>query len=661
MAAKTAGGGRWEVVKKGRRAAAGSSNKGGGGGDRRALGEANGVWKFDLTPPIQTTSTLYELGFEKITKRQNKEQVPPPAVEPKKPGNKKQSKKVAAVANQNQGRFRSLEAALQALDVAALQKELDRSQSVFSGNPSVWLKDLASYLNYKLQAPLSEPTLSQHTHDYPYSLVSRELRGIIRGLLAQAAGSLELFFDHCLFTMLQELDKTPGESLHGYRICIQAVLHDKPKIATANLGKFLELLRSHQSRPAKCLTIMWAMGQAGFANLTEGLKVWLGIMLPVLGTKALCPFAIAYLDRLLLMHPNLTKGFGMIGPKDLFPLLDFAYMPNNSLAPSLQEHLCQLYPRLKVLAFGAKPESTLHTYFPSFLSRATPTCPAEMKKELLRSLTECLTVDPLTASVWRQLYPKHLSQSSLLLDHLLKSHKQIPKKVWKSVQDTVRSFRLTNRELLRNSTSANQDAAACEAACKALLQQARGPQLPWARLFLLALVFVVGFLCHDFRSHGSFRASFSGRMLQSSGFLPAGQQVCTMLYAYTLQGYSWLGETVPAWGSYLLTVTKPTLQLAWTQTNATLSFLSAHCASHLAWFGDSLASLSQRGAVPCALTCSDLHHPDPPPASRGAEPASPVSEGAAAAAVPGGAAADVASAARGPVEGPGARPRAVQR
>lgn len=36
--------------------------------------------------------------------------------------------------------------------------------------------------------------------------------------------------------------------------------------------QFLELLRSHQSRPAKCLTIMWALGQAGFTNLTEGLK-----------------------------------------------------------------------------------------------------------------------------------------------------------------------------------------------------------------------------------------------------------------------------------------------------------------------------------------------------------------------------------------------------
>lgn len=57
MAAKTAGGGRWEVVKKGRRPGAGGSGRG-GGGDRRALGEANGVWKYDLTreyPPARCT------------------------------------------------------------------------------------------------------------------------------------------------------------------------------------------------------------------------------------------------------------------------------------------------------------------------------------------------------------------------------------------------------------------------------------------------------------------------------------------------------------------------------------------------------------------------------------------------------------------------------
>lgn len=52
------------------------------------------------------------------------------------------------------------------------------------------------------------------------------------------------------------------------------------------------------------------------------------------------------------------------------------------LVLSLQEQLRRLYPRLKVLAFGAKPESTLHTYLPSFLSRATPHCPDDMKREV---------------------------------------------------------------------------------------------------------------------------------------------------------------------------------------------------------------------------------------------------------------------------------------
>lgn len=32
------------------------------------------------------------------------------------------------------------------------------------------------------------------------------------------------------------------------------------------------------------------------------------------------------------LHANLTKGFGIMGPKEFFPLLDFAYMPKNALS-----------------------------------------------------------------------------------------------------------------------------------------------------------------------------------------------------------------------------------------------------------------------------------------------------------------------------------------
>ncbi|KAM6083509.1 transmembrane protein 214 [Chlamydotis macqueenii] len=587
--ASAGGGGRWEVVRKGRRPA-------GGPGSRRALGEANAGRALPAAAPIAVSDTIFELGFERALRKQNKEQVPPAPV-PEQPHRKQHAGKSAKKPSANDasvkpGKCRSLEEALKALDLVALQKELDKSQSVFPENPSVWVKDLASYLNYKLQAPRSDPLLSQHPHDYPYCLVSKELRSIIRSLLGRSAGVLELFFDHCIYTMLQELDKSTGESLHGYRICIQAVLLDRPRVATAHLGKYLEVLRSHQNRPAKCLTVLWALAQAGFADLHEGLKVWLGIMLPVLGIKALSPYAVAYLDRLLMVHPNLTKGFGMIGPKDFFPLLDFAFMPNNSLPPSLQEQLRRLYPRLKVLAFGAKPETTLHTYFPSFLSRATPSCPPAMKKELLTSMSQCLSLDPLSFSVWRQLYTKHLSQSSLLLNHLLKSWDSSSKKVRQSLQETVRSFKVTNEELAGRGPSGSQDVAACDAACKELLRRMRGRGFPWSRLLLVLLLVAAGLLLHDVRAHGSFQASSCARLLRSSGVLPAAQHACQKVSRGCLAAYRWLEHNLPVYGARAAAVLQPPLELLWAKSGEAAQHAAQHASVLLSWLGAGLPGVA---------------------------------------------------------------------
>ncbi|NXM76030.1 T214B protein, partial [Serilophus lunatus] len=554
---------------------------------------------FPLPPPapIATSSTIFQLGFERALRKQNKEQVPPAAgseAPPRRQHPGKSGKKCpGSDAGAKAGRSRSLEEALRALDLADLQKELEKSQSVFPENPSVWVKDLAGYLNYKLQVPRSDPVLSQHPHDYPYCLVSKELRGIIRALMARASGVLELFFDHCIYTMLQELDKAPGESLHGYRICIQALLLDRPRIATTNLGKYLEVLRSHQNRPVKCLTVLWALGQAGFADLQEGLKVWLSVMLPVLGIKSLSPYAVSYLDRLLMMHPNLTKGFGMIGPKDFFPLLDFAFMPNNSLPPSLQEQLRCLYPRLKVLAFGARPETALHTYFPSFLSRATPSCPPAMKKELLTSMSQCLSLDPLSFSVWRQLYTKHLAQSSLLLNHLLESWESSSKKVHQSLQETVRSFQVTNEELAARGAGGEQDVAACDTACKELLRRMKGRGFPWWRLLLVLLVFGSGFLLHDVRTHGSLQASSSARLLRSSGVLPASQLAWQKVSHSCLEGYRWLEHSLAHHGSVAVSVLWPQLEVLWATGSEVARDVSQQCCSLLSWLQGSLPWLSE--------------------------------------------------------------------
>uniref|UniRef100_A0A1A8MFP5 Transmembrane protein 214 n=1 Tax=Nothobranchius pienaari TaxID=704102 RepID=A0A1A8MFP5_9TELE len=580
MASNNGSAGKWEVVKKGKKSnsAGGKTEKsGGGGGGRKALGESNQPSR----PPLKMSETLFE-SLEKTAKKKNKEQVPPAAdPQSKKPSSSKTSKKSNTSNTVTPTSYRTLEEAFKALDVGDLKQQLARSQSLFPENPSVWVKDLAGYLNLKLTAPDMEPTLSSYTYDYPYCLTGKELRGVMKGLIGRSSNILPDFFDYCVYTMLRELDRQPGEPLHGYRVCIQAILQDKPKIATQNLPEYLELLRSVQNRPVKCLTIMWALGQAGFHDLSQGLRVWLGIMLPVLGVKSLSSYAIAYLERLLLLHTNLTKGFGIMGPKEFFPLLDFAFMPKNALSPSLQEQLRRLYPRLKVLAFGAKPESTLHTYLPSFLSRATPHCPDDMKRELLSSMTECLCVDVQSLGVWRQLYTKHLPQSSLLLNHLLNSWNSLPPKVRKNLEETIQSFRVTNEEM--RDTNESRDLQECNTLCQNLQVKMRGYGFPWSKLLMVLLVFAAGFIAHDIRSHGSVADSTTAMYLRSTGVTSVSQQAWSKITVYSKQGLGWLEKNTPHYYSECVQVLGPLLEQGAEKTKAAAVFMSENTTKFILW------------------------------------------------------------------------------
>ncbi|PWA27349.1 hypothetical protein CCH79_00000575 [Gambusia affinis] len=535
MASNNGSAGKWEVVKKGRKSnPGGGKSSGGNGGSRKALGESNQPSRH-LDPPVTSPH----------------------------------------------------------LDIGDLKQQLAHSQALFPENPSVWVKDLAGYLNLKLTAPDNEPTLCSYAYDYPYCLTGKELKGVIKGLIGRCSNVLPDFFDYCVYTMLRELDKQPGEPLHGYRLCIQAVLQDKPKIATQKLSEYLELLRSVQNRPAKCLTIMWALGQAGFYDLSQGLRVWLGIMLPVLGTKSLSAYAIGYLERLLLLHTNLTKGFGIMGPKEFFPLLDFAFMPKNALSPSdssnsLQEQLRRLYPRLKVLAFGAKPESTLHSYLPSFLSRATPHCPDDMKRELLSSMTECLCVDVQSLGVWRQLYTKHLPQSSLLLNHLLKSWNMLPPKLRKNLEETIQSFRVTNDEM--RDTNESQDLQECNSLCQNLQVKMRGHGFPWSKLLMVLLVFAAGFVVHDVRSHGSVADSTTAMYLRRSGVTAVSQQAWSKITVYTKQGFRsdlpliiWLEKNTPHYYSECVRVLGPVMEQGVEKTKAAAIVVSENASQFILW------------------------------------------------------------------------------
>ncbi|KAI5617350.1 transmembrane protein 214 [Silurus asotus] len=578
--------GKWEVVKRGKKQNSQAEKK-----SRKALIEPNSS-KIELCPPVKMSKTIFE-GLEKIGKKQNKEQVPPPAeTQQKKLNAAKPPKKSQSTSSPKTTHYKTLEEAVKAMDVAELKQQLDKSQAMFPENPCVWLKDLAGYLNSKLVAPDTDPTLSSYAHDYPYCLAGKELRSVIKNLLGKNGDALQELFDHCVLTMLREMDRQTAEPLHGYRMCIQAIMTSKPKIATLSLPQHLELLRSHQNRPLKCLSIMWALGQAGFSDLAQGIRVWLGIMLPVLGVKTLSAYAIAYLERLLTLHANLSKGFGVMGPKEFFPLLDFAYMPKNALSASLQEQLRRIYPRLKVLAFGAKPESTLHTYFPSFLSRATQSCPDSMKKELLSSMTECLCVDTQSLGVWRQLYTKHLTQSSLLLNHLFSIWSTLPPKLRSSLQETIQSFNVTNEEL--RATANLDDVQECSAVCSSLQMKIHSRGFPWSRMLLALFVFVAGFIAHDVRSHGAFADSTTALYLQESGVTAVSQQAWSKVSHYSRRSINYLAKNTPHYYSLAVETVGPFLEAVLEKTKVAAVFVAQKSSESMLWLQESAPVMVER-------------------------------------------------------------------
>lgn len=112
------------------------------------------------------------------------------------------------------------------LDLADLQKELNKSQNVFPENPSVWVKDLAGYLNYKLQAPRSDPVLSQHPHG-PCPAASREWLGLWSLVNKMGRICLTLGCPHNFLLLTINMVKLPVQ-LANWRLPQSPLLHRDP-------------------------------------------------------------------------------------------------------------------------------------------------------------------------------------------------------------------------------------------------------------------------------------------------------------------------------------------------------------------------------------------------------------------------------------------------
>ncbi|XP_077991543.1 transmembrane protein 214-B-like [Glandiceps talaboti] len=553
--------GRWETVSHKKKATIADKKAA-----RKALSENRPV--VDEAPTLQATSTIFEAFEDRNRSSQTKEQIKTftSADEPGKSLKQQQSKKQQPQKKKQDkkkdDRYNSLDDALKVLDLVELQTLFTDIQNRFPESPSLWLKDLVTYLNLKLNVKDGDPVFSDQPLDYPYSKVGSSLKKMLISALEKCSfNTLLLFFEFCIQEMIS--DRNRNLSTYGYRIYLQCMAFEKPEIAISNIHKYLDLIKKKQNGPASCLHIMWALGQAGYKDFAIGLKVWIGLMFPQLSNKALASYSLTYLGNLFSQHKDRSSGYKVMGPNEFFPIMDFIFTPNNGLSPALQKKLLGYYPKLKALAFGEHPATNLRNYFPSLLARTTVSCPPSLKTELLSCLTFCLSTDQHCFSEWCQMYTSHMEQSSALMNHLLFTWEQVSRKISsKPLRETIRAFSVTNEELSAKSAN-NEHLNGCRVACKELMTKMTGTKFPWKSLILLLMTGVVAVVTIDMYSHHGYKGSKTSVFLENSGIASASNQAWNKITVYSAKANQWAKENVPYYYAKACEFCEPYIQLLW--------------------------------------------------------------------------------------------------
>ncbi|ELU18263.1 hypothetical protein CAPTEDRAFT_148232 [Capitella teleta] len=540
---------QWEVVKK-----TSKKDKQKAATKQKTKNALDKMPRIDVSAPVKESSTIYDAFAPK-----EKEPQPKPVEEKKKPEKKKPNNK-----DKKKQSALSLEDAVALLDVNEFEDQLSKDQVHFAGNTLLWLKDLCSLLNMRLdRAPESDVVYLGKPADYPMCLLPDKVLSVLKKTLAETVSSTQvLFFDHCIQNILADIGK--GSS-HGYRIMVQILLRDKPDIALENLKKHLDVIIANQSRCQRCLAVLWSLGQAGMTHLGKGLKIWQQLMLPLLNIKHLSMYAIQYLETLFSLHKDMRKGYSALSIEEFFHILDLTYNRQSQVPQNLQKKLAVFYPNLKKIAIGKDPKKSLPSFFPSYLVRLVPNSPRQLQDQLLDSLVECLRSEAQCYSVWRHMYTKHLSQSGILLEHIRKNYSSVKGQLdHRELQGTIRAFTLTNEELSSNGKGSKMDGfQSCVDNCKPLLTVNHQSSFPYRTLVFLVLAACAALVAFDSQHHNGFKNSLMYRRLHEWGVIAVLSQGWVRCSAAFNSGLQWMDKHVPGYWEKVCAFTHPYLQVLW--------------------------------------------------------------------------------------------------
>ncbi|XP_058803960.1 transmembrane protein 214-B [Phymastichus coffea] len=457
---------------------------------------------------------------------------------------------------------RSIEEALNFINVTEVQNLLATNQANFPDAPLVWLKSLVGFLNAKIPVEKDDPIFSGRPDGYPLSVVPKSLRVIFEKAI-DAAGAQHacLFYEFILTAFTMEMTK--NVPVVGYKIFVQLLAKYDPTLGMNNIPKLISMRNSYQNRKPIGLSLLWSYNQSGRENLTVGLTVWHEVIAPMLETKNYSSYVIQILGDLISWHSKDER----LRPDLYFNIFDDFYSGKLNISSSVINEGAPNLEKLRCILFQNK-NINHRKIFETLLTKVTSKASDNQKNEVLNGIVNCLGTDDRCFTLWKSLYMKNLYTSSILLTHIDSNwNKFKPFLNIKLLTDILLAFQLSYEKSKKGKGKDDKYLYACKVTTVVLIKKMSSKKsskggFPWKTGCFLLLLFIGAIVAYDTHKHGSFEATNTARFLKDSGICAFVQKtwVSTKLYADKGRGY--IESSSPEYYKAVIDFSKPYIKLA---------------------------------------------------------------------------------------------------
>ncbi|XP_011495907.1 PREDICTED: transmembrane protein 214 [Ceratosolen solmsi marchali] len=440
---------------------------------------------------------------------------------------------------------KSIEEALNWIDVTEVQNLLLNHQARFPDAPLIWLKILVAFLNSKITVEKDDPVFSSRPSTYPLILLPKDLRNVFEKTIENAgASNIQLFYEFILTAMTTKMVK--GVPVVGYKIFVQLLAKYDPKLSMVNIPKLISMRNSYQNRKPIGLSLLWSFNQGGRENLMIGLQVWHEVMSPMLEAKSYSSYIIQMLNDLLTWHSD-EKNL----QTDLyFNILEDFCSGKLNISQSVIDEGILILIKLRIILFKNN-SINYRKLFETLFFKVTPKTLEKYKNESLKMLLNCVIHDEQCFNVWESLHMKNLFISSEFLKYI--------DSCWHSVHLFINTISFTNvlisfqssyKKSKKGKRKEDKYLYLCSSLSKELLKRmctnkSKKSSLLWKfgsffLLFLLSLIVV-----YDIYKHESLEATNIGSFIRDKEITTHVQKTYVFIKSYFIKQFEYFEANFP--------------------------------------------------------------------------------------------------------------------